>query len=301
MGYEEFKAVLSDVICRELGRTARVEFRTVHRVNSDSYEGMLIFIGRKKIWPVLPAEELYNQYGEGRIKAQEIMDIVREEAKKIPRAIKKFLRTEIEEESVLGKIFAQIVSYDRNREWLRDAPHKRFLDMAVIYYFKIKDAASGKSYIIHICNGEMEKLGVSCGRLEELAWENMGKEQRPVIKDLEEQLGISAEEKTNGAEGEPKLYTLSTESRQLGAVYMTHTDILKEFAEKVGDDLYLIPSSTHEVLLLPKQQGEWNKLSRIVRIINRYGLDSVDFLSNEIYGYDRRSGEVYICKQTDGT
>lgn len=80
-----------------------------------------------------------------------------------------------------------------------------------------------------------------------------------------------------------------------GAVGMLRTDLLEKFAEQGGCDLYILPSSIHEALLLKDDKMPVNELREMVRSVNRGVVDEMDRLSDEVYYYRRGSGKVEIA------
>ena len=48
------------------------------------------------------------------------------------------------------------------------------------------------------------------------------------------------------------MYVLTNESKLNGAACILYENVLYDFAQKLGADLYILPSSVHEVILLPK-------------------------------------------------
>lgn len=68
-----------------------------------------------------------------------------------------------------------------------------------------------------------------------------------------------------------------------------------ELAERLGNDLYILPSSIHEVLLLPVSMGTPEELAGIVKEVNRTLVLPEERLSDSVYRYDRESGKVRIA------
>ena len=70
--------------------------------------------------------------------------------------------------------------------------------------------------------------------------------------------------------------------------------MLEKFAEWGDCDLYILPSSIHEVLLLADNEIPVDELRRMVRSVNRGVVDEMDRLSDEVYYYQRGSGKLEI-------
>ena len=61
-----------------------------------------------------------------------------------------------------------------------------------------------------------------------------------------------------------------------------------DFAQKLGEDLYILPSSVHEVILLPKLSVfEKDELVNMVREVNTEGVAAEEVLSDHVYEYNR--------------
>ena len=93
------------------------------------------------------------------------------------------------------------------------------------------------------------------------------------------------------------LYVLSNKQRIFGARAMCRKDILKAFAEELGSNLYIIPSSVHE-LILTKDDGNISAgwIKEAVQEINgnSYTIKPEEVLSDSVYYYDRKTEEIQI-------
>ena len=86
---------------------------------------------------------------------------------------------------------------------------------------------------------------------------------------------------------ESPMYILTNESRTFGAVAMLETELLRKFAEKVGEDFLVLPSSIHEVILVPVSNlPDSEYIKEMIREINNTNVDPEEQLSNNYYYYD---------------
>ena len=69
---------------------------------------------------------------------------------------------------------------------------------------------------------------------------------------------------------------------------------MKQFAELDGDDIVILPSSRHEVLLIPQRQvnGKYEPF-HMVEMVNETEVSMEDRLSNSVYLYSREKGFYY--------
>ena len=93
------------------------------------------------------------------------------------------------------------------------------------------------------------------------------------------------------------LYVATTNSRYWGACVMVYPDFLRDVALFLGQDFYIIPSSVHEVLILPgKNAPTVENLNNIIAQINEKLLDPFERLSNQVYLCTRAGTCLTIAK-----
>lgn len=96
----------------------------------------------------------------------------------------------------------------------------------------------------------------------------------------------------NQAEDE-QMYVLTNQSKIHGASCILYEDVLRDFSDKLGRDLYILPSSIHEVILLPKTESfDRDGLNCMVQEVNRDGVSMDEVLSDHVYEYNRASGMI---------
>ena len=74
--------------------------------------------------------------------------------------------------------------------------------------------------------------------------------------------------------------------------------MLKEFAEEMGHDLYIIPSSIHETILLPMLGDDWEALSQMVKEVNATQLAPEEILSDHVYLYKSEDNTISMQDQS---
>ena len=76
---------------------------------------------------------------------------------------------------------------------------------------------------------------------------------------------------------------------------MLYPDEIKNFADRLGQDIIILPSSIHEVLLVADSGNyDFEDMSRLVKEINDTEVPPEDRLSNQIYRYSREDGRITI-------
>ena len=99
-------------------------------------------------------------------------------------------------------------------------------------------------------------------------------------------------------EEEIPLFVMSNGDYMNGASVILYKDILKDFASGMEHDLYILPSSIHEVIILfdDEYARSPEELARMVRQTNHMVVEREEVLSDHVYHYDREKDEIRIAK-----
>jgi len=93
----------------------------------------------------------------------------------------------------------------------------------------------------------------------------------------------------------PEVYVLSNEQGINGASLMLYKSILEDIAGKIGGNYYVLPSSVHELLFIPESADVCPKfLKETVREVNESAVSDEDFLSDEIYYFEKEKSSLLM-------
>ena len=95
-----------------------------------------------------------------------------------------------------------------------------------------------------------------------------------------------------------QMYVISNDKGINGAVSMLYEDGLHDLAEKLGSDLFILPSSVHEVIAISANMGDPNELAAMVTEINMGQVALDERLSNQVYHYDKELRKVTLATDT---
>ena len=85
----------------------------------------------------------------------------------------------------------------------------------------------------------------------------------------------------------PSVYVMTNSARVEGAVAIACPEALEEAKKTIGEDFYILPSSRHEVLLVPQSMTDNPKdLEDMVKAVNATTVSREDFLSDHVYSYN---------------
>lgn len=192
-----------------------------------------------------------------------------------------------------SRIIMKLVNTEKNRAFLKTVPHIPFHDLSIVYsYFMGK---AGNRFMDMPVNDDLiRRWGVDTLTLHQQAMANYNRllpikfgslDQFLLERDLLDKEDYAALSDDNWHDA---LYYLTNEFSTGGAVLMTCKNLMDKIADFLGEDFYILPSSTHEVLLLPESKApSKEQLDQMIQEINREALEPEDYLSDHAYYYSR--------------
>lgn len=175
-------------------------------------------------------------------------------------------------------ICIRVMNYAHNQKWLEKLPHVLWEDLAVIFVYRQEEGEE------LITAEDLDLWQVDLYELYRGALIESRSIHPPFFTSMQEFLGLLQED-----EEEMGLYILTCKTPFYGSATLFYPGIFRELSEKLGDDLYIIPCSVHELLLVRKKEVEDpGELIDIIRRVNREDLLPGEILSDSLYEY--RSG-----------
>lgn len=204
-------------------------------------------------------------------------------------------------ETANSNIFLKLINYEKNQEFLTDVPYVRFLDLAYIFYFVWEGQEFIESATTVIHNRHMEAWSQTASSLYETAMKNTYKKENTSVASMSDLIqDITGESliENSEVEDEQVLMTIVSNAKRIfGASMMGNIRLLKALAESKGKDLYILPSSTHEIIVLPAEiENPVGEFKAIVQAVNQEKVSPEEFLSDEVYYFNREKQEVTIAK-----
>ena len=259
------------------------------------------------ISPTIYLNHYYEAYESGETTLRCIVDDVLDtyERNRVNQSVD--MRFFMDYESIKDRIIFKLIHAERNEEMLKDIPNIRYLDFAIVFQCLISDEMFGNATIM-IHNAHLKIWEITTEELYQNALLNTPRLQRYDIKSmrdvlcemmrLEELEGkqiIDKEEYLRELQDATPMYVLSNRTRVQGASCILYPDILEDFAAAIRSDFYILPSSIHEVILLPAQGDEDEEaLEKMVREVNETQVEREEVLSDSVYYFNRKTGELSI-------
>lgn len=302
MEFTNFTTLVREEVERRTGDNYRVRLNDVRKNNGVVLRGLTVMQDDSNISPTIYLNNYYEEYISGRATlvnvVNDVMDTYRRN--KVNQSVD--MRYFLNYESVKQSIVYKLVNTEKNKELLEDIPHIDFLDLSIVFQCMIAQEELGRASIL-IHNVHLKLWDVSVEKLYQAARENTQRLQEYEIKTMAEVLReIVRTENPEETDDEDyvtelsenvPMYVLSNKSRVEGAACMLYPNLIRDFADAVGSSLYIIPSSIHELLLLPAgQEEESREIKHMIREINDTQVNAEEILSYSLYFYDREERKV---------
>lgn len=298
MNYEEFKKEVAENIKDYLPEEyadADVSMNQVFKNNDIALDGLSIRAEGSNISPNIYLNSFYEKYQQG----EEFSSIMENIAQ---------IRTENEKadfnlggildyEAVKDKITARLVNRENNEKLLSERPFTPVEDLAVTYHLVLEKSSDGTASI-PISNEIMKQYGITLSELHETAIQNTFSQENikfiGMSQMMMEMMGadMPPEMMEALAMEEEKMYVLTNNEKLNGAIAVMDKDTMSDIAEKVGGNFFVLPSSIHEVLVIPESQGmDYKELEAMVKDVNSTQVSPEERLSDHVYKFDAKARE----------
>lgn len=194
----------------------------------------------------------------------------------------------IDYNSLQNYIFPRLIGRNLIDTLPEDIVTIKYLDLYVVFPLVIS-LENGESETVYLSNRFLDSLRISSSRKQsrEILFtnsiDNARRERPAVIKSISDGLPFLHQ---FIEDAEVPFYILSNQSGHFGASVLLYEDVLEQFATMTGEDFCIIPSSVHEVLLIPDSLriGIFD-LRQILDDVNTTVLHPLEILSSNIYRY----------------
>lgn len=272
----------SNIVFQNVQKNNGVMLRAITIVNPDS-----------NISPTIYLNDFKKQYEE----THDIDEI----CNKIAELNEKHEAVEFDVDSVVNfskvktRICAKLISRERNRNLLKTVPYRDFLDLAVVYFVSVEEMDFA-SILIH--DNLLSRWGVTEEELYSCAMENMPKLFPKSFLPMTQVLrGMITDEFVDDeilAKIDDVIYVATNKKKVFGAAVMLYPRFLEHVREVIGSNFYIIPSSIHEILVIPETKAGLDKeeLLETVQTVNSTQVSNEEILSDNVYYYNSESKKI---------
>lgn len=290
MDFKVFVENIVDLLQKRMGKGYEIRVTKVTKNNGIELTGVILMGESDNISPTIYLEGLFAEYQAGTTiekLADKIIDFYQ---KQMPDGglNMDFFK---DYEQVKDRIYYKLVSFDKNRKLLETIPHYRWNDLAIIFYFAMEDEKIGRASIT-IYRSHLEIWEQSVAALYRAAQANMKRGMPELLVSMKDLLAEIAGLQL-GDDADLPMYVLTNQDKLYGAAAMLYSDRIRELADQWQSDLLILPSSVHEVLLLPDDgRNEYAFYRQMVYDVNTTQVEPEEVLSYSLYRFCREKAEI---------
>jgi hypothetical protein len=310
MNYELFKEVVAEKFMSYMApefRDYNLDVHAVTKVNQTLDALNIISIGNSdwKVSPTLYINQMYEHYQD----CGDLKEVFQKAAESMMQGFKHApdQKLVVDFENARNNIVMVLVNTEQNKELLDHAPNRQFQDLSIIYRLVVNQSQDGISSTI-INDSLAERIEMTEEVLYQTAVENTKQIFPPTIKSMNEVIrdmfakdGMTddmADMMFGDMPEDQTMFVISNDKGINGAASMLYENELHRLSERLGTDLYIMPSSIHEVIAVSTKMGDPNSLAQMVNEINMDQVSLEERLSNQVYHYDMDSRKLSMATDT---
>ena len=287
MNYEDFKkAFAAEMIHRMGGPGMDIHEYPVHKVNQ-TLDALAFRRVGSNITPQIYLNHLYTDYRQGKdigALAEEAEHFIKDSMSSLPE-VPGLSHGYIEE-----NLYLTVLNPEKNRAYLEEVPHEYLEDLAVVPRIRISEEAS-----CAVQEWMLDQYGFSREEMFRAARANMEKQDYRLMSLNGLVGGFLMEEPEPGPAD--NIYVLTNRETVDGAAAILSEKAMKEAREKIGEDFFILPSSRHEVILVPRSSSlSVADMTEIVTHANRTVVEDKDLLSDHVYRYNSSKGTIKMIE-----
>lgn len=286
ISYEEFVSQIRCRLYQLIPEEVNMEVNPVIKNNSVHLDSLVLFRNDSNCSPSFYLQDYYEYYIQGssidQLTAQ-IYQKWQEFMENSPACI-----PDLSLENCRDFIIYRLINAEKNREILKTVPYIPFFDLAIVFYYLVHRDNDGIQSL-RITNQIMEEWGLSTHELYQYAQVNtpcLFPKCFRSMNDFVNELELTSE---NVSEEDPASfspYILTNSNGVNGAAAWLYPEALDDVAGCLNTNFYILPSSIHELLILPEHyKFSSSELLDMVQTVNRQCVDREEFLSDNIYLY----------------
>jgi len=310
MNFEEFTQYAADNIksfLPEKYADADVRLQEVTKNNDEKLTGLVIHTEDSNITPTIYLNEFFKQYEDGHSLNALMGQMADLQTSHETQDFDVSKITDLDQ--VKDNIRLKLISAEMNPEYLADKPHQLVEDLAVVYYVDLGENDQFGKATTPITDNLLKAYGITQEELHEIATTNMERCVTPQFQDMDSMLRETMleslpadmpremkEQIVDGVmagQGAPMMYILTNEDKLNGASMLLSDRAMEMVRKTVGDDFFILPSSIHETLIVPKTDDmSLENLEKMVREVNATEVKPGERLSDHVYEYDAEERSI---------
>ena len=304
MNFNEFVNEVKDNIKRflpEAYENAEVSVMDYQKLNT-TYKGLMVKKEDETITPTINMDQLYKAYqNQPGVTMESVCRRIADVVMEAPIQVN--LKSIMDYDIAKDNLFIRVSSAETNKDMLANVPHQLKEDLAITYHVAVSMDEEGLSSML-IKNDLLKQYGITAEQLHEDAMKSSPRVMAPEVSsigalidemyqknilmltpDEREMLQETLQESSEM----PTFFVVTNTERIDGAGVIFYPEFMDNMGELLGNDFFILPSSIHEMLILPDDgQVDAEMLKEMVKEVNATQVAPEERLTDEVYHYDMK-------------
>lgn len=267
--------------------------------NSTRLVGLNFHIHGNAVDPIVYMESFYYKAQQGEPMDQILKGIAECIEKSVEVNVGMKVKNARDYQSIADSLMVEVVNTRANTVMLSETPHEEIEDLSLICRINLLKETDGVNGSIRVTNDRLADWGVTKEEVFEKAKENTLRDFPPELYSLDKISEGSDVDENYLQEGKElpesssNMYVLSNRQKHHGAAVVAFPQILEQVDGLYAEGCYLLPSSVHEFIVVPKGEDKLpQSLGKMVREVNSTHVARQEILSDRVYEYDKEAGKI---------
>lgn len=286
------KEELMEMIPEELRDGLEIQDTMVLKSNDQKHHGLTFKREESDAAPTIYLDDAYARFTNG----EELHTLTAElkDAYLQTLSMPEPQKIDFDYDKIKDKLTVRLLEIKRNRDFLATTPYMTVgHGLAMVCDIKMQDGDEG-AWRATVTQSMLEGQNYDKRELFMAAMDNAQLIDPPILVDMNQALFVhEGENLMKRSEPLPpedvsNMYILSNTAGMLGSAALFYPDTREHIAEVIGESYTVLPSSQHEVLIIPDSAGlPREDLAGMVKTANETVVEPKDVLSDNIFHYDR--------------
>lgn len=277
---------------------ADLEFHEIAKVNGMK-EGIVVHFENSNFAPTVYIQDVYANYRES---GMSVAEMALEDAAFLKNSMKHLPQMpDLSYEGAEKNLYCIVVNTDENKDWLKDIPKISYpeLGLTMVARYRVERDSYGQASFL-VRDGNIFQM--TNQEVMEIAYRNTLREGFK-MRSIESMISVTLKEDgipddyfSEIKNTDSGMYVVTNPTIQNGAVGMLMPQVMNQIKKEIGD-FYVLPSSIHEVIILPESIVRYmtddpKELESMVREVNSNQLAPEERLSNHVFFYNGKMSMV---------
>ena len=286
------KEELMEMLPEELRDGLEIQNTTVLKSNDQKHHGLTFKREESDAAPTIYLDDAYARFTNG----EELHTLTAEikDAYLQTFSMPEPQKVDFNYDKIKDKLTVRLLEIKRNRDFLATTPYMTVgHGLAMVCDIKMQDGDEG-AWRATVTQSMLEGQNYDKRELFMAAMDNAQLIDPPILVDMGQALftheGVNLLKRNEPLPPEDvsNMYVLSNTGGMLGSAVLFYPDTREHVAEVLGEGYCVLPSSQHEVLIIPDSAGiDRGELTEMVKQANQSVVEPKDVLTDTVFHYDR--------------